>query len=1052
MAFTATVLCALSLGLFAAPAGATDNSSTAVTDNATGLATGGTLIFTATVTGAGATPTGSVTWTVTDPNGAGVACPPSTLDGSGDGTCTVTNVIAGTYSATADYGGDTNYGTSSGQDTASIAKAQSGTAVTDDSSGVATGGNFSFTATVTGAGVTPTGTVTWTVNGPTGSVPCAPSTLDGSGEGTCTVTDAIAGTYSAIASYTVGDANYNGSSGEDTTASVGETTSGTAVTDDSSGVATGGNFSFTATVTGSGVTPTGTVTWTVNGPTGSVPCGPSTLDDSGVGTCTVTDAIAGTYSASADYGGDSNYGSSTGQDTTASISKATTGTTVNDNAAGVATGGSFSFTATVSGPGVTPTGTVSWTVTDPNGQAVTCAPSTLNGSGVGTCTVTDAIAGTYSAGADYGGDTNYDPSSGQDTSASISKAGTGTTVNDNAAGVATGGSFSFTATVSGAGETPTGTVSWTVTDPHGQAVTCAPSTLDGSGMGTCSVTDVIAGTYTATADYGGDTNYDTSSGHDTTAFIAKATSSTGVIDTAAGVVTGGTFVFSATVSGPGVTPTGTITWTVSGPTGPVSCAPSTLDDNGVGSCTITHAMAGDYSATADYSGDPNYDTSSGQDNTAHIGIAAQTILFISTAPNAVFAGSAYSATAQSTSGLSVTITSSTTNVCSISSGQVSFDGVGTCTLNANQEGDAYWSEAVQVTQTFQVNQATPSSPLIDNVPTNATEFGTYVASVFTSGDGAISVTSISTAVCTVGADGRTITFVGFGVCTLAAYVAQGTHYLSGTGSNQSFPVNPAARGYWLVGSDGGIFSFGAAAFYGSMGGTPLQRPVVGITPSASRTGYWLVASDGGIFSFGNSSYYGSIPGVGLHPAGSGLPNSLNAPIVGMVPSVSGHGYFMVASDGGVFAFGDAHFAGSCPGIGGCVGSAVSVMPDSTGKGYWLVTNVGAVYAFGDAQFYGAPPAQSVPVVDAVPTPDWRGYWLLYANGDVDGFGDATTQGAPLGYVNGFNPASAIFPTADGKGYWVASGRGDVFAYGDAPYLGSEAAAGLNGEIIAAFGF
>ena len=771
-----------------------------------------------------------------------------------------------------------------------------------------------------------------------------------------------------------------------------------------------------------------------------------------MGTCTVTDAIAGSYSASADYGGDSNYGSSSGQDTTASISKATTGTTVNDNAAGVATGGSFSFTATVSGPGVKPTGTVSWAVTDPNGRAVTCAPSALDASGMASCTVTDVISGTYSATADYGGDTNYDPSSGQDTSASISKAGTGTTVNDNAAGVATGGNFSFTATVSGAGETPTGTVSWTVTDPNGRAVTCAPSALDGSGMGTCTVTDVIAGTYSVTADYGGDTNYDTSSGHDRTAFIAKATSSTGVIDTAAGVVTGGTFVFSATVSGPGVTPTGTITWTVSGPTGPVSCAGSTLDDNGVGTCTLTHAMAGDYSATADYGGDSNYDTSSGKDTTAHIGIAAQTILFTSTAPNAVFAGPAYSATAQSTSGLSVTITSSTTGVCSVSSGQVSFDGVGTCTLNANQEGDAYWSEAVQVRQTFQVNQATPSSPFVDNVPTNATEFGTYVASVFTSGDGATSVTSISTAVCTVGGDGRTITFVGFGVCTLTANVAQGTHYLSGTGSNQSFPVNPAARGYWLVGSDGGIFSFGAAAFYGSMGGTPLQRPVVGITPSASRTGYWLVASDGGIFSFGNSSYYGSIPGVGLHPAGSGLPNSLNAPIVGMVPSVSGHGYFMVASDGGVFAFGDAHFAGSCPGIGGCIGSAVSVMPDSTGKGYWLVTNVGAVYAFGDAQFYGAPAAQSVPVVDAVPTPDWRGYWLLYANGDVDGFGDATTQGAPLGYVNGFNPASAIFPTADGKGYWVASGRGDVFAYGDAPYLGSEAAAGLNGEIIAAFGF
>ena len=384
IAFTTTVLCALSLGLFAAPAGATDSSSTVVADNSSGLATGGTLTFTATVTGAGATPTGSVTWTVTDPNGAAVACPPSTLDGSGDGTCTVTNVIAGTYSASADYGGDTNYDSSTGQDSAaSISTATTGTTVNDNAAGVATGGSFTFTATVSGPGVTPTGTVSWTVTDPNGhAVSCAPSTLNGSGDGTCTVTDVIAGTYSASADYG-GDTNYTGSSGEDT-ASVGEATSSTVVADNSSGVATGGTLTFTATVTGAGATPTGSVTWTVTDPNGAaVACPPSTLDGSGDGTCTVTNVIAGTYSASADYGGDTNYDSSTGQDSAASISTATTGTTVNDNAAGVATGGSFTFTATVSGPGVTPTGTVSWTVTDPNGHAVSCAPSTLNGSGDG---------------------------------------------------------------------------------------------------------------------------------------------------------------------------------------------------------------------------------------------------------------------------------------------------------------------------------------------------------------------------------------------------------------------------------------------------------------------------------------------------------------------------------------------------------------------------------------------------------------------------------------------------------------------------------------------
>ncbi len=259
-------------------------------------------------------------------------------------------------------------------------------------------------------------------------------------------------------------------------------------------------------------------------------------------------------------------------------------------------------------------------------------------------------------------------------------------------------------------------------------------------------------------------------------------------------------------------------------------------------------------------------------------------------------------------------------------------------------------------------------------------------------------------------------------------------------------------GYWLVGSDGGIFTFGSAQFYGSTGGLTLQRPVVGISPTASKGGYWLVASDGGVFAFGDAGYYGSIPGDGLYPAGSGLPHSLNAPIVGMVPSADGGGYFMVASDGGVFAFGDARFEGSCPGIGGCSGPAVAVVPDADGNGYWLVTQTGSVYGFGDAPYYGAPGAQGSPVTSAVRTADGRGYWILLADGAVYAYGDAVPLGGPVGSVGGPDPASAIFADADGGGYWVASATGAVFSYGDAPNEGSMAGTPLNGSIIAATGF
>ena len=102
------------------------------------------------------------------------------------------------------------------------------------------------------------------------------------------------------------------------------------------------------------------------------------------------------------------------------------------------------------------------------------------------------------------------------------------------------------------------------------------------------------------------------------------------------------------------------------------------------------------------------------------------------------------------------------------------------------------------------------------------------------------------------------------------------------------------QGYWLVSSDGGIFTYGDAAFSGSVGGLPLQAPIVAMTSAPGGGGYWLVASDGGIFNFGSVTYYGST---------GGMP--LSAPIVGMDRTADGQGYWMVGSDGGIFNYGDA---------------------------------------------------------------------------------------------------------------------------------------------------
>ena len=154
-------------------------------------------------------------------------------------------------------------------------------------------------------------------------------------------------------------------------------------------------------------------------------------------------------------------------------------------------------------------------------------------------------------------------------------------------------------------------------------------------------------------------------------------------------------------------------------------------------------------------------------------------------------------------------------------------------------------------------------------------------------------------------------------------------------------ATPDGGGYWLVASDGGVFNFGDARFYGSMGGQHLNSPVVGIaaTPDGRATG-WSPPTAASSTS-GTPSSAGSMGG-----------QHLNAPVVGMAADDAG-GYWLVASDGGVFNFGDAPFIGSMGGqhlnapVAGIAGT-----PD--GGGYWLVGSDGGIFNYGDAPASSAP--------------------------------------------------------------------------------------------------
>jgi len=234
----------------------------------------------------------------------------------------------------------------------------------------------------------------------------------------------------------------------------------------------------------------------------------------------------------------------------------------------------------------------------------------------------------------------------------------------------------------------------------------------------------------------------------------------------------------------------------------------------------------------------------------------------------------------------------------------------------------------------------------------------------------------------------------------------------GTACNSRTP--DPTTGYRMVAGDGGVFDFGSAQFYGSMGGKPLNQPVVASAATPTGNGYWEVASDGGIFSFGNAQFHGSMGG-----------KPLNKPVVGMAADPATGGYWEVASDGGIFSF-DAPFYGS---MGGkplnkpIVGMAAT----PTGGGYWLVASDGGIFSFGNAQFHGSMGGKPLnrPIVGMAADAATGGYWFVSSTGGVFNFA-APFHGSATGDTE--TPVVGIAPAPTG-GYWIADSAGQVFAEG-----------------------
>ncbi|MGO9341914.1 MAG: hypothetical protein ACLP6E_05255 [Acidimicrobiales bacterium] len=234
-------------------------------------------------------------------------------------------------------------------------------------------------------------------------------------------------------------------------------------------------------------------------------------------------------------------------------------------------------------------------------------------------------------------------------------------------------------------------------------------------------------------------------------------------------------------------------------------------------------------------------------------------------------------------------------------------------------------------------------------------------------------------------------------------------------------ATPDGGGYWLSAANGKVVGLGDATVYGTLKRRQLASPIVGIAATPDGGGYWLVGADGGVFSFGDARFFGSVPGV-LRPG-----QHLGAPVIAIASTPDGGGYWLVGSDGGVFSFGDARFFGSVPGalkrgvhlsapIVGIAPSPGAIGPDGTGlsgDGYWLVGSDGGVFSFGDAGYFGSVPGAlkrgahlSAPIVGIAASPgvldpstsdlDSDGYWMAGADGGMFAFGQARYVGSVPG--------------------------------------------------------
>ncbi|MCU1458201.1 MAG: hypothetical protein JWL73_2293 [Actinomycetia bacterium] len=670
------------------------SSATALSSDPNPSVLGQTVTLTATVSipapGAGS-PAGSVQFfDGTNPLGTGTV-------NAGVATISVSGLTVGTHSLTAVYSGETRFSGSTSAVTSQVVSAGlTSTSLSSSANPSAFASPVTFTATVTPVAPavgTPAGTVEF-FDGTTSLG--APVAIDGAGIGALTLSTLTGGAHSITANFVSSDA---GTFGNSTSAALTQTVDKAlpVVTLDANPTSAvhGQPVTLTASVLIFGATPTGTVTFL----DGATPLGTATLV-SGSASITTSALLTGSNALTAAYSGDGNLSPATSAVATLNVGKAQTATTLAAPPSPSLSGQGVSFSATVTavvpGAGV-PAGAVQFN----DGANPLGSPIPLDGSGVATsATFTNLGVGTHSITAIYSGNPDFSGSTSGAGSQVVNQAASQTGLVSSVNPSANGQSVTFTATVTvtapGVGPA-TGDVQFLDgTTPIGSG------TLDGSGIATFSTAGLSGGTHPITAVYAGDAG-NTGSTSDVVSQVVGGASQSITFGVLGNKSYGDTpFTVSATASS-GL---------------PVSFGSNTAPVCTVAGSTVTIVSVGQCTIEASQAGDASFGPAAPVDQSFTVVPASQTITF-GPLGNKSYGDAPFTVSATATSGLPVSFTSPTPAVCTVTGSTVSIVGVGTCTVEASQAGDANRGPATPVDQSFTVAKA----PLTITVQPAAKTYG-----------------------------------------------------------------------------------------------------------------------------------------------------------------------------------------------------------------------------------------------------------------------------------------------------------------------------------------